>query len=140
MDAAQEQRPPGQRARTEQIEPEAVDPAAPQDGGETKGHAHETENNDEVHRANRFKHGHTRQADRVGGNGQHEQKGNSGMTPENQPGNDVASRNINGTGRCPAAEQHRLIGILHERDIARDRHNHTADCGGDWQRGSTPRM
>ena len=48
-----------------------------------------------------LKHGHERQADRVGGNRQQEQKWNGRMTPEDQPGDDVAARNIDGTGRDP---------------------------------------
>ena len=87
-----------------------------------------------------MKHGHTGQADRVGGNRQQEQKWNGWMTPEDQPGNDVAARNIDGTGRHPPALEHVLADIVEKREIARDRHDHAADGGGDGQRGTAPRV
>ncbi len=140
MNAAQEQGAPGQRARTEQVQPEVLDAAAPQGGGRTDGDGHETETNGRVRIANGLKHRHTGQADRVGGNRQQEQKWNGWMTPEDQPGNDVAPRNINGTGRHPPALEHVLADIVDKREIARDRHDHAADGGGDGQRGTAPRV
>ena len=87
-----------------------------------------------------LKHGHTGQADRVGGNRQQEQKWNGWMTPEDHPSNDVAPWNINGTGRHPPALEHVLADILDKREIARDRHDHAAEGGGDGQRGTAPRV
>ncbi len=90
MHAAQEQSQPGQRARTEQVQPKVFDAAVPQDGGRTEGDDHQAETKDRLRIADRLKHGHASQADRVGGNRQQEQKWNGWMTTENQPSNDVA--------------------------------------------------
>src|ERR1019366_7733745 len=70
MNAAQEQGPPGQRARTDQVQPKVLDAAMPQGGGRTDGDGHETETNRRVYVTHGLKYGHKSQTDRVGGNRQ----------------------------------------------------------------------
>ena len=62
------------------------------------------------------------------------------MTAEDHPGNDVAPWNIDGTGRHPPALEHVLADLVDKREIARDRHDHAAEGGGDGQRGAAPRV